>query len=170
MADTRTFKGLDGVLDRMKTLPAQIVSKKGGIIAPALRKGGQVIQKQAQANVRAVTRNTEAEGYANTQTLEKAIVVRRDPNPQRSGAAERYRVVIARGRKYPGGRLNKKGGKPLTAVMTGRWLEFGDEKQPAEPWMTPAYMSTRERALATVVEEMGKGLQKAIRKAEQGAK
>jgi len=170
MADTRTMKGLDGLLDRMKTLPAEIVSKKGGIIAPALRKGGQVIQKQAKANIRAVTRNTEAEGYTNTQTLEKAVVVRRDPNPQRSGAAERYRVVIARGRKYPGGRLNKKGGKPLTAVMTGRWLEFGDEKQPAEPWMTPAYMSTREQALNTVVDEMGNGLQKAIRKAEQGVK
>lgn len=170
MADTRTMKGLDGVLDRMKTLPAEIVSKKGGIIAPALRKGGQVIQKQAQANVRAVTSNTVAAGYTNTMTLEKAIVVRRDPNPQRSGAAERYRVVIARGRKYPGGRLNKKGGKPLTAVMTGRWLEYGDEKQPAEPWMTPAYMSTREKALNTVVEEIGSRLQKVIRKFEQGAK
>jgi HK97 gp10 family phage protein len=170
MADTRTMKGLDGLLDQMKKLPAEIVSKRGGVVAPALRKGGVVIQKQAQANIRAVTRNTVAEGYTSTQTLEKAVVVRRDPNPQRSGAAERYRVVIARGRKYPGGRVNKKGGKPLTAVMTGRYLEYGTEDQPAEPWMTPAYMNKREAALITVVDEMGKGVQKAIRKAEQGAK
>ena len=99
-----------------------------------------------------------------------AEAARRDPNPQRSGAAERYRVVIARGRKYPGGRVNKKGGKPLTAVMTGRYLECGTEDQPAEPWMTPAYMNKREAALTTVVDEMGKGVQKAIRKAQQGAK
>jgi len=169
MADTQTLHGLDGVLERMRSLPPAIVSKKGGIVAPALRKGGNVIQKEAQANVRKVTRNTIGEGYANTDVLAKAIVVRRDPNPQRSGAAERYRVLIARGRKY-GDRLNKKGGKPLTAVMTGRWLEFGDEHQPAEPWMTPAFMSAKQRALNTVVEELGKGLQRAIRKAEQGAK
>ena len=170
MADTRTMKGLDGLLDQMQKLPADIVSKRGGVVAPALRKGGVVIQKQAQANIRAVTRNKIGEGYINTDTLEKAVVVRRDPNPQRSGAAERYRVVIARGRKYPGGRVNKNGGKPLTAVMTGRYLEYGTEDQPAEPWMTPAYMNKREAALNTVVDEMGKGVQKAIRKAEQGAK
>lgn len=169
MADTQTLHGLDGVLERMKSLPAAIVSKKGGIVAPALRKGGNVIQKEAQANIRKVTSDTEAAGHTSTKTLEKAVVVRRDPNPQRSGAAERYRVLIARGRKY-GDRLNKKGGKPLTAVMTGRYLEFGTEDQPAEPWMTPAYMSARQKALNTVVEELGKGLQKAIRKAEQGAK
>lgn len=167
MADTQTVHGLDGVLERMRSLPPAIVSKRGGMVAPALRKGGVVIQKEAQSNVRAVTRDTEAAGYVSTDVLAKAIVVRRDPNPQRSGAAERYRVLIARGRKY-GDRVNK--GKPLTAVMTGRWLELGTEDQPAEPWLTPAYMSTRQRALDTVVTELGKGLQRAIKKAEQGAR
>ncbi|MFV0673662.1 hypothetical protein ACLIWX_20855, partial [Variovorax sp. tm] len=62
MADTRTMKGLDGLLDQMKKLPADIVSKRGGVVAPALRKGGVVIQKQAQANIRAVTRNKIGEG------------------------------------------------------------------------------------------------------------
>lgn len=167
MADTKTLHGLDGVLDRLKALPPEIVSVRGGPVKAALRKGGIVIQKQAQANIRAVTRDTTAAGYTSTNTLEKAIVVRRDPNPKRSGANERYRVLIARGRKYAD-RTNK--GKPLTAVMTGRYLEFGTEDQQPEPWMTPAYMSARQRALNTVVEELSKGIDKAIKKAEQGEK
>jgi HK97 gp10 family phage protein len=168
MADTKTLHGLDGVLAALKALPPEIVSKNGGPVKSALRKGGVVIQKAAQENVRRVVTNTQAKGYTSTEVLEKAIVVRRDPNPQRSGAAERYRVLIARGRKY-GDRLNKKGGKPLTAVMTGRWLEFGDERQPAEPWMTPAFMSSKERALSTVVDELRKGVDRAIRKVSKGS-
>nr|AER23946.1 hypothetical protein var069 [Variovorax sp. HH01] len=150
----------------MKALPPEIASKNGGPVKSALRKGGVVIQKAAQENVRRVVANTQANGYTSTKTLEKAIVVRRDPNPQRSNANERYRVLIARGRKYEE-RTNK--GKPLTAVMTGRWLEFGDERQPAEPWMTPAFMSSKERALSTVVDELRKGVDRAIRKVSKGS-
>jgi HK97 gp10 family phage protein len=64
--------------------------------------------------------------------------------------------------------MNK--GKPLTAVMTGRWLEFGTEEQPAEPWMTPAFMSSKEKALSTVVEELNKGIDRAIAKVSKGAR
>lgn len=169
MADTRTLRGLDDVLTKLKALPPEIASKRGGPVKAALRKGAVVVQKAAQENVRRVVANTEAAGYTSTKVLEKAIVVRRDPNPQRSGASERYRVLIARGRKY-GDRLNKKGGKPLTAVMTGRWLEIGDERQPAEPWMTPAFMSSKERALSTVEEELIKGVNRAIDKVSKGAR
>lgn len=169
MADTKTMRGLDGVLDKLKALPPAIVSKRGGPVKAALRKGAVVVQKAEQEHIRRVVTNTVAAGYTSTKVLENAIVVRRDPNPRRSGAAERYRVMIARGRKY-GDRLNKKGGKPLTAVMTGRWLEIGDERQPAEPWATPAFMSSKDRALNTVVDELGKGIDKIIRKLEQGAK
>lgn len=165
MADTRTLHGLDDILSKLKSLPPEIASKNGGPVKSALRKGGVVVQRAAQAAIRRVVRNTEAEGYVSTQVLEKAIVVRRDSNPQRSGANERYRVLIARGRKY-GDRVNK--GKPVTAVMTGRWLEAGTEEQPAEPWMTPAYFESRERALNTVVVELGKGVNRAIAKISRG--
>ncbi|MBB1599969.1 HK97-gp10 family putative phage morphogenesis protein [Variovorax sp. UMC13] len=165
MADTRTLHGLDDILSKLKSLPPEIASKNGGPVKSALRKGGVVVQKAAQAAVRRVVRNTVQEGYLSTQVLEKAIVLRRDPNPQRSGANERYRVLIARGRKY-GDRTNK--GKPLTAVMTGRWLEVGTEDQPAEPWMTPAYFESRERALSTVVTELSKGVNRAIAKYSRG--
>lgn len=160
MTDTRTLHGLDDVLAKLKALPPEIVSKRGGPVAAALRKGGNVIQKEAKSNIRKVTQDTEASGYASTKTLEKAVVVRRDPNPKRSGANERYRVMISR-KKYEG--------RDTKAVATGRWLEFGSEHQKAEPWMTPAFMSSKERALATVVDELNKGVAKAIAKVSKGA-
>lgn len=161
MADTRTLHGLDDVLAKLKALPPEIASKRGGPVKAALRKGAVVIQKEAQANVRRVTQNTEGAGYASTKTLEKAIVVRRDPNPQRSGANERYRVLISR-KKYEG--------RDTKAVATGRYLEIGTEHQKAEPWMTPAYMSSREKALSTVEQELIKGVNRAIAKVSKGAR
>lgn len=159
--DTRTLHGLDDVLAKLKALPPEIVSKRGGPVAAALRKGGNVIQKEAKANIRKVTQDTEASGYASTGTLEKAVVVRRDPNPKRAGANERYRVLISR-KKYEG--------RDTKAVATGRYLEFGTEHQKAEPWMTPAFMSSKERALTTIVDELNKGIDRAIKKVSKGAR
>jgi len=159
MADTRTLQGLDDVLRKLKELPPEIVSKRGGPVAAALRKGGNVIQKEAKANIRKVTQRTEDSGYESTKTLEKAVVVRRDPNPKRSGANERYRVLISR-KKYEG--------RETKAVATGRYLEYGTEHQAAEPWMTPAFMSSKEKALVTVVDELNKGVDRAIAKVSKG--
>ncbi|MDM0024078.1 HK97-gp10 family putative phage morphogenesis protein [Variovorax saccharolyticus] len=161
MADTQTLKGLDDVMAKLRALPPEIASKRGGPVKAALRKGAVVIQKEAQSNIRKVTQDTEASGYVSTKTLEKAIVVRRDPNPQRSGANERYRVMISR-KKYEG--------RDTKAVATGRYLEFGTEHQKAEPWMTPAFMSTKERALLTIVDELSKGIDRAIAKVSKGAR
>ncbi|WPG35135.1 HK97-gp10 family putative phage morphogenesis protein [Variovorax sp. EBFNA2] len=161
MADTETMKGLDGVLAKLKSLPPAVVSQRGGPVKTALRKGGVVIQKAAQSQIRRVTQNTEEAGYESTLTLEKAVVVRRDPNPQRSGANERYRVLVSR-KKYDG--------RDTKAIATGRYLEIGTEQQPAEPWMTPAYMSARQKALDTTVSELGKGIDRIVKKLEQGGK
>lgn len=166
--DTRTLHGVDDLLAKLKALPPEIVSKNGGPVKAGLRKGAVVIQKQARLNVLAVTRDSLAAGYVPTKVLHDAIVVRRDPNPRRAGANERFRVVVARGREYEG-RLNSKG-KQLTAIMTGRWLELGTEDQRAEPWLTPAYMSQREKALSTTIAEISKGIDRIIRKMSQGSR
>ena len=167
MVDTRTLHGVDDLLATLKSLPPEIVSKRGGPVKSALRKGAVVIQKAAKANIRRVVAKTEDAGYTSTKVLEDAVVVRRDPNPQRAGASERYRVLIARGRKYEG-RLNN--GKPVTAVMTARYLEFGTEDQAAEPWLTPAYMSEKERAVETIVADLRKGIDRIVKKLEAGRK
>jgi len=165
MTDTRTLHGLDDVLAKLKALPPEIVSKRGGPVLQALRKGAKVVQNEWKANIRNVVTNPAAAGYASTKTLEKSVVVVRSKNPQGKGANEAVTVLITRGKKgvYP----DRDG---LKAIATGRYLEFGTEHQKAEPWATPGYMSSREKALSTVVDELGKGIEKAIAKVSKGAR
>lgn len=167
--DTKTLHGVDDLLAKLKSLPPELVSKRGGPVAAGLRKGARVILKEAQRNILAVTRDSIAAGYVPTKVLHDALSIRRDPRPQRSGANEKMQVYVRRNKKYEG-RITKKGGKPLTAIMTGRWLEFGTEHQRAEPWMLPAFMASRERALTTVVREIEAGANRIIRKMQKASR
>jgi HK97 gp10 family phage protein len=153
--DTQTLHGLDDVLAKLKSLPPEIVSKSGGPVKSALLKGAKVIADEAVQNIRRVTQPDEGQGYVPTGLLAKSVVVRRDPKPQKSGANERYRVMLSR-KKYPG--------RNVGTIATGRFLEFGTEKQPAEPWMGPAYLSKRQLALDTVVRELNAGIDRIVRK------
>lgn len=152
--DTQNLHGVDDFLRKLKSLPPEIVSKRGGPVKSALRKGGVVIQKAAQQQINTITAKPDEDGYVSTGTLAKAVVVRRDPRPQRSGANERYRVLVAR-RKYPDG---------TKTIATGRYLELGTEKRAPTPWLTPAYFSARQEALNTVVSELEKSINRIIKK------
>jgi len=61
-------------------------------------------------------------------------------------------------------------GRDTKAVATGRYLEIGTEKQRAEPWLTPAYMSDREKALSTIEQELVAGVNRAIAKVSKGGR
>ena len=152
--DSQALHGVDDLLAKLKSLPPEIVSKRGGPVKSALRKGGVVIQRAARAQLAQITVRPDADGYVSTGTLAQSVVVRRDPRPQRAGANERYRVLIAR-RKYPDG---------TRTVATGRYLEFGTEQRPPTPWMTPAYFGARQEALDTVVTELERSIQRIIRR------
>lgn len=163
MADTQTLHGLDDVLAKLKALPPEIVSRRGGVVRSALRKGAVVVQKEAQESVRRIVVQPDDPPYISTQTLEKSIVTVRSRDPERKGANESYSVLVTRGKKglYPDGKTK--------AVATGRYLEFGTEKRPPTPWMAPAFMASRQRALATIVQALQAGVARAIRKYQKGA-
>lgn len=154
MADTQTLHGLDDVLAKLKALPPEIVSKRGGPVKSALRKGAKVIADEAVRNIRAIVDGGD-DDYVSTGLLAKSVVVRRDPQPQKSRANERYRVMLSR-KKYPG--------RKLGTIATGRYLEFGTEKQRPTPWLGPAFMSKRQQALETVVRELNAGIARIVRK------
>jgi len=154
VADTQTLHGLDDVLRKLKALPPEIVSKRGGPVKSALRKGAKVIAVQAVENINAITEKPDESGYVSTGTLAKAVTVSRDPKPQQSGANERYRIHIRR-KTYPDG---------TKTVATGRYLEFGTEQRPPTPWMLPAFLEKRQQALDTVVSELLKGIDRIVKK------
>lgn len=158
MADTQTLHGVDDLLRKLKALPPSIVSKRGGPVKSALRKGAKVIADQAVQNIDQIVDRPDDAGYVSTKTLAKSVAVSRDPRPQKEGANERYRVHL-RKRTYPDG---------TKTVATGRYLEFGTEQRPPTPWLLPAFMARRQQALDTVVSELSKGIDRIIKKLSRG--
>ena len=153
--DTQTLKGADDLLRKLKAL-GKAAGKNGGPVRAGLRKGAVVIQKAAQANLAANADQTD--GYVNTGLLAKSVAVGRDPKPQQSGANERFRIFVRR-KTYPDG---------TKTIATARYLEYGTEHQRAKPWLLPAFMSERQRALDTVITETSKAIDRLIKKISKG--
>lgn len=135
--------GLDGVLDTLRRLPPEVVSKRGGPVKTALRKGALVILKQARDNLRVSASNQTVEGSESTGLLLKNLIASRG-KPPNGGKGERYLVRVRR-KTYP-----RKGGKPVTTLKTAQLLEYGSSHQPAEPWLRPAFLGKAEAAIRTV--------------------
>ena len=77
-------EGLQGVLDTLKQLPPELVSKNGGPVRTALRKASVLIQKQAQANVQSIMDTPNAGGMPaeSTGLLLKNIITQRIKPPR----------------------------------------------------------------------------------------
>lgn len=151
------LSGLDGVLDTLKSLPAEVVSKRGGPVRAALRKGAVVIHKQALANLQAVTSNQNTlDDKQSTQLLEKNLVVTRGKEPTGS-KGERYLVGVRR-KSY------NRAGAHVTTLKTAQLLEYGSSKQPAEPWIRPAFHAKAAQAIKTVETELLRSIDRIVRK------
>jgi HK97 gp10 family phage protein len=150
--------GLAGVLDTLKSLPPEIVSKRGGPVKAALRKGARVILQQAKINLQAATANTSDEGKRySTGFLLKNLVVTRGKKPTGT-TGERYLVRVRR-KAY-----SNRAGKTITTLATANLLEYGSIKQPAEPWIRPAFQSKAEQAIKTTEAELLKEIDKVVKK------
>lgn len=153
MADRVEFKltGLDGVLEMLQNLPAEVVSKRGGPVKLALKKGANVLRKQAAENLKRSLSNTDAAGQLHsTGLLSTKLITSRGKAPT-SGKGERYLVRVKR-ETYP----NRSGKGKSTTVENAARLEYGTEKQPAEPWLRPAFAAKRGEAVAVIEADLKK--------------
>ena len=161
MANSVRIDGLDGVLDRLKALPPEIVSKNGGPARRALFRGAKIIRESAKA--KAPVRS----GF-----LREQIVAMRSREPRRHGASEMYSVGIKGGarRKYANTKRNVRKGRAGEEYQTAgnayywRFIEFGTARMPARPFLRPAFESNKDAALNAIVEELNKGLDRITRK------
>jgi hypothetical protein len=149
--------GLEGVLATLKSLPPEMVSKRGGPVKTALRKAARVIHKEAQQNLDRVTSNqTESGERLSTGLLKKNLIVSRGKPPFDS-KGERYLVRVRR-KSYP------RKGKTTTTLATANLLEYGSSKQTAEPWLRPAFASKAQAAIDTAKVELLKEIDKVVKK------
>lgn len=152
------LKGLDGVLETLKSLPPEVVSKRGGPVLSALRKGARVILKQEQSTLRTITANATVTGKReSTGLLLKSLTTKRGKAPA-GGNGERVLITTKR-LMYPGRK-----GEQVSVRKTGQLLEYGSHKQPAESWVRTAFAAKAREAVATTETELVKGIDKLVKK------
>ena len=156
--------GLRGVLEMLKSLPPEIVSKRGGPVKRALAKGARVIREQAALNLRtAIDRN----GSVSTGLLEKNLVVTRGKQPTGT-KGERYLVRVRR-KAYDGEKLTRrqKAGKRVTTHKTASLLEYGSSHQQATPWLRPAVQQRGGEAINVITSDLRRSIDLAVKKSAQ---
>lgn len=159
--EVRRIEGLDDVLRKLKALPPELVSKRGGPVAAALRKGGRVISKQWVKNIEAIVAEPNVDGLPSQSTglLAKSVTVSRSSARYHQPGVEQVRVRV-KNVKYPDA-------PGVTTGKVGRLLENGSEKMAAKRWASKGFMTSREQALSTIVAELNAGIARVIRKMER---
>jgi hypothetical protein len=160
MADKTTLQlhGLDGVLALLQSLPAEVVSKRGGPVKSALRKGALVVNRAEKELLARVLDPNDPD----TNLLMESLVVSRGKAPS-SGKGERYLARVKR-QSYP-----DRTGKTVTTLQTAHHKEYGTEKQTATPWIRPAFQQSAENAIRTVEAETLAGIDRVVKKLSRGA-
>lgn len=157
------LSGVDGIIKTLRSLPPEIVSKRGGPVKLALAKGARVIRDEAKKNLLA---SIAINGDVSTGLLAKNLIVSRG-KPPHSGNGERYLVRVKR-KTYEKPEGSK--GRPVTTLKTAHLLEYGSQNQPATPWLRPAFFSARQKATDIVINDLKSRIDKIVAKlAKQNA-
>jgi hypothetical protein len=162
------LSGVDGVLEMLRKLPPELVSRGGGPVRTAGRRGMSIIHKQALANLQAVTSNeTSEEERLSTGFLAKNVVITRG-KPPTDGKGERILIRVRR-KGYPArsaGTGKKTSG--VTTLKTAQLLEYGSSQQDAEPWLRPAFESRVREAISSIERELGKAIERIAKRLAKG--
>lgn len=148
------IEGLAGVMQTLQSLPPEIVSKAGGPVKAALKKGAQVIQAEVKKNLAAAIARGKDESES-TGLLDANVVASRGKAPTGS-KGERYLVRVRR-KKY------SKSGAPTT-LKVAQILEYGSSRQNAEPFIRPAFEAKAQDAITTISEELVKRVDATVRR------
>lgn len=147
--------GLDGVLDTLKALPAEVVSKRGGPVKLALAKGARMLRDAAKQRLEQVIAQ---DGSDTTGATAANLIASRG---KYAGRGEKY-LVRMRAKSY----INAKGGKTTTS-RTGNLLEYGSKHQAATPWLRPAAEANAQRIVDTVNADLVRRVNLIVRKLQK---
>jgi HK97 gp10 family phage protein len=150
------LSGLDGVLNMLQKLPAEVVSKNGGPVRKVLRKAARLIQKEAKASFASAVAQVGVSGITDsTGFTERQIIVKKG---KYGGKGERQVVTVKYGQAHPSG--GKFRGRPIFANDIAFIMEAGTSKQPATPWIRPAFVAKAAAAIRLVETELPKEVER----------
>ena len=151
--------GADNIISLLRSLPAEVVSKRGGPVKLALAKGARLIRDEAKRNLQqAIAEN----GDVSSGLLLDNVVASRGKAIHGS-RGERYLVRVRR-KTYP-----DRTGKPVTTHKTANLLEYGSAHQPATPWLRSAVQTKGSEAINVMTADLVTRLDRLVKKlAKQG--
>jgi HK97 gp10 family phage protein len=144
------IKGVDVVLKTLQSLPAEVVSKRGGPVKLALAKGARLLRNEVKKNLRSNISTDESTGL-----LLQNIIASRGKEPIGT-KGERYLVRVKR-KTYA-----DKQGKPVTTIKTAHLMEYGSKYQTAQPFIRPAAITKAQETINVVTSDLVKRLDKIV--------
>lgn len=152
------LRGVEGVLKTLKSLPPEIVSKRGGPAKLALAKGARMLRDQVKANLAAAI----AQGGNESTGLLAANIIASRGKPPFDGKGERYLVRVRR-KAYPGRKPETRGGV-ATVRKSMALLEYGSSRQRATPVMRPAIIQKGQQVINVVTEDLLRRVDAVVKK------
>lgn len=147
------IRGIDGVLATLQSLPAEVVSKRGGPVKLALAKGARFLRDREREALRSVIE----EGDQSTGLLEENIIASRGKAPA-GGNGERYLVRIKR-KMYPGRK-----GEQVSTLKSAQLKEYGSAHQPARSFIRRTVQTHAARTITIVVDDLKSRLDKVVKR------
>lgn len=148
------LEGVEQTLQVLRSLPPEIVAKRGGPVKLALAKGARLLRDEARRNLQAAIAQS---GDVSTGLLLQNLIASRGKAP--TGAkGERY-LVRVRSKSYP-----DRKGEAVTTRKTASLLEYGSSHQPATPWLRPAVQSKGSEVIRVVTEDLNRRIDLVVKK------
>ncbi|QNH21262.1 hypothetical protein HEP73_02176 [Xanthomonas sp. GW] len=147
------IKGIDGVLNLLRSLPPEVVSKRGGPVKSALAKGARFLRDKERENLQAVLEP----GEESTGLLAENIIASRGKAPI-GGKGERYLVRIKR-KMYPGRK-----GEQVSTLKSAQIKEYGSVKQPARSFIRRTVVEHGGQTINVVVTDLVARLDRVVKK------
>lgn len=152
--------GFKEFAEQLDKLPDELHKK---VVKQSLRKGGGVVKAAAIANAKRFT------GGYSTGNISRNIVVANDKD-LRVGKTSRFGVVVKVRRLTAKqiARFKAQTGKSSRANRSDPyywwWVEFGTSKMAAQPFMRPAFESTKGKQIDAIRKGLSDGIKKAAAK------
>ena len=157
MKTTVTMTGMTEALRMLESLPYELVTKRGGPVKLALKKGAMLIRDEEKQRLRALL--NEQGTNETSGLLVDNIIASRGKKPA-DGNGERY-VVRVRRKIYP----PKQGEKESrSTIKIAQIFEYGSKHQRARPFIRPAFEATAQKAIEVIREDLLKRIDKVVNK------
>lgn len=161
------IEGLNGILETLKKLPPEVVSKRGGPVLKALNRAARIIRNQARQNFK---RNGATPGKTgvnwSTGFTEKYIINKRAKMFASGPKGERV-VITVKSVPHPSGGKFGRSKRPIKTNDVAFIMEYGSAKQPAEPWLRPAFDAKKEEAMVVMKSHLLKEIDKVTKRLAQ---